>query len=105
MGPVQLVGEGLVAVALELARFVGHGLLGVENRCMVELGEGVDEELPVAPDVGAVLVDLGHLVEGVAVEASAELPRGTSANEVVLSGSRFTKMNPSQVSACTEARP
>ncbi len=40
---------------------------------MVELGEGVDEELPVAPDVGPVLVDLGHLAERVALDAGSEI--------------------------------
>lgn len=36
---------------------------------MVELGECVDEEFPVAADFGAVAVDLGHFVEGVAFDA------------------------------------
>jgi hypothetical protein len=39
---------------------------------MVELGEGVDEQLPVGPDVGPVLVDLGHLVERIAGQTGAE---------------------------------
>ncbi len=42
---------------------------------MVELGEGVDEQLPVRADVGPVLVDLGHLVEGIAGDARAEIPQ------------------------------
>ena len=70
---VELVGERLEAVALQLARLLVHRLLRVQNRCVVELGEGVDEELPVAPDLGPVLVDLGHLAERVALEAGAEL--------------------------------
>ena len=44
---------------------------------MVELRERIDEELPVAPDVGPVLVDLGHLVERVAVDARPRTLRGT----------------------------
>ena len=39
---------------------------------MVELGERVDVQLPVGVHVGAVLVDLGHRAEGVAVEAGGE---------------------------------
>ena len=74
VGPVELVGQGLEPVAGELARLVGGGLLGVENRGMVELGEGVDEQLPVGTDVGPVLVDLGHLVERIAGDAVPELP-------------------------------
>ena len=72
-GPSMLVGQRLEAVALELARLLGDGLLRVQNRCVVELREGVDEELPVAPDLGPVLVDLGHLAERVALEPGAEL--------------------------------
>ena len=45
----------------------------MQDGCVVELGEGVDEELPVAPDLGAVLVDLRHLAERVALEALAQL--------------------------------
>ena len=40
---------------------------------MVELGEGVDEQLPVAAYVGPVLVDLGHLFERIAGQPPAEL--------------------------------
>ncbi len=72
--PVERVGERLVPDAGELARLLRGRLLRVEDRRVVELGEGVDEQLPVAADVGPVLVDLRHLVEGVAGDAGAELP-------------------------------
>ena len=39
---------------------------------MVELHEGVDEQLPVGPDLGAELVHLGHLAEGVLLDPGAE---------------------------------
>ena len=40
---------------------------------MVKLREGVDEELPVAPDLCPVLVDMGHLVERISGQAGTEL--------------------------------
>src|SRR5208283_4657526 len=40
---------------------------------VVELDEGVDEQLPVAADLGLIGVDLGHLVERVALQALAHL--------------------------------
>ena len=39
---------------------------------MVELGEGVDEQLPVAAHFGPVLVDLSHLFEWIASQPPAE---------------------------------
>ena len=46
----------------------------MKHRCVVELSERVDEQLPVAADVGAVLVHLRHRLEGVALEVAAVLP-------------------------------
>jgi hypothetical protein len=69
----QLVGQGFEAVLLQLGRLVGDRLLRVEDRRVVELGEGIDEELPVAVDLGAELVDLGLLPERVARETTREL--------------------------------
>ena len=51
---------------------------------MVELGEGVDEQLPVALDLGAVLVDLRQLAERVALEATAELAEVLAQRRLVL---------------------
>ncbi len=42
--------------------------LRVQDGCVVELLEGVHEELPVAPDVGADHEALGHLLERVALD-------------------------------------
>ena len=105
VGPVELVGQRLEPDAGELAGLLGGGLLRVENRGVVELGEGVDEQLPVAADVGAVLVHLGHLVERIAGETGRRTRRGSPCTDVVFSGSRLTKMNPSHVSTWTAASP
>src|ERR1019366_4239752 len=69
-----------IPVALELARLFTGCLPRVQNRCVVELGKGVDEELPVAADVRPVLVHLGHLAEWVTFNAGAQF------SEVVLHG-------------------
>ncbi len=70
-GVLEVVVQGLEAVAGELFGFFLGRLLLVQDRCVVELGEGVDEQLPVAVDRRAVAVDLGHLVERVAFEPLA----------------------------------
>ncbi len=44
----QLVVQRLEAVAEQLGRFLRLGLALMQNRGVVELDEGVDEELPVA---------------------------------------------------------
>ena len=44
---VELIVQPLVAVSFKLLRFIGHVLPRVQDRRMVELGEGVDIELPV----------------------------------------------------------
>ena len=71
---VELVGERLVAVARRASRdSSATDCFACKIGCVVELGERVDEELPVAADLGAVLVHLRQLVERVALEALAEL--------------------------------
>ena len=97
-GPSSVVVQALEAVAHELARLVGDVLLRVQHRRVVELGERVDVELPVAVHVGPVLVHLGHLAERVALETVRRARRGSRAARLVSVASRFTKMNPSQTS-------
>ena len=105
MGTVELVVQALEAVAHELARFVGDVLLRVQDGRVVELGERVDVELPVAVHVGPVLVDLGHLAERVALETVGELAEVVAQRDACWSASRFTKMNPSHTSTWTGTRP
>ena len=97
-GPSMLVRERLVAVALRASRLLGDGLLRVQNGCVVELGEGVDEELPVAPDLGAVLVAPASSRRTGSPRGPAPSSPRYSRSGVVSSGSRFTKMNPSHTS-------
>ena len=73
VGTIEVVREGLVADVGEAPGFFSDGLLRVQDGRVVELGERVDEELPVAPDVGAVAMHLGELVERVPLEALGEL--------------------------------
>jgi hypothetical protein len=69
---------------------------------VVELLEGVHEELPVAPD-------------GRAIEEALGFSNGYPSNAVIIgprnsvsvwlgSGARFTKMNPAHTSQCTETK-
>ena len=65
----QLVVQRLEAVLHDLGGFFLGVLPLVQHRRVVELGERVDEQLPVAADLGPVGVVLGHLAERVALDA------------------------------------
>ncbi len=65
----QFVVQRLVAELLDLGGFLLGVLPLVQDRRVVELDERVDEQLPVAADLGAVGVGLGHLAERVALDA------------------------------------
>ena len=80
----DVVGQRLEPDPLQLARLVGHRLLRVEDGCVVELRERVDEQLPVGTDLGAVLVHLRHAVERVVDDAGAELAHVVGERRAVL---------------------
>ncbi len=65
----QLVMQGLEPVLHDLGGFLFGVLPLMQHRGVVELGERVDEQLPVAADFGSVGIDLGHFVEGIALQA------------------------------------
>lgn len=70
---LDVVMQRLEADLGELLRLLLDRLLHVQHRRMVELGERVDEQLPVGPDLRAVAVDLRHLVERIALKTRGEI--------------------------------
>ena len=73
MTALDVVVQRLEAVPGQLVGLLLDRLLHVQHRRVVELGERVDEQLPVRVDLGPVGVGLGHLVEGIALQALREV--------------------------------
>ena len=68
----DVVVQRLEAVPGELLGLLRGGLLHVQNRCVVELDEGVDEQLPVRLHLRLGPVHLGHLTERVTGQTLTE---------------------------------
>ena len=80
-------------------------LADVHDGCVVELHEGVREDLPVGPALDPEGVPVGHLVERIVLDARAASGPRNSRSDWLGSAAKFTKMNPANTSQCTGTSP